>query len=96
MPISLAGIRYATQGVERGGDDAFALAIYAHVQSFLLHDLEKGKEIAERAIAAGPSSAMAWTMASATSGFLGDGAYRRAPGGAGRAALAARRSLVLA
>jgi adenylate cyclase len=70
---AVAGARYAAQGVELGGDDAFALAVYAHAQSFLLHDLDKGREVAARAIAAGPSSAMAWTMASATSGFLGDG-----------------------
>ncbi len=70
---AIAGARYATQAVERGGDDAFALAVYAHAQSFLLHDLDQGRVAAERAIAAGPSSAMAWTMASATSGFLGDG-----------------------
>ena len=71
MPI--AGARYAAEAIERGGDDAFALAVYGHAQSFLLHDLHKGKMVLERAIAAGPSSAMAWTMASATSGFLGDG-----------------------
>jgi adenylate cyclase len=70
---AVAGARYAAQGVELGGDDAFALAVYTHAQSFLLHDLDKGREVAGRAIAAGPSSAMAWTMASATSGFLGDG-----------------------
>jgi adenylate cyclase len=70
---AIAGARYAAQGVEHGGDDAFALAVYTHAQSFLLHDLDNGRVAAERAIAAGPSSAMAWTMASATSGFLGDG-----------------------
>jgi len=69
-----AGARYAAQAVERGGDDAFGLAVYGHVQSFLLHDFQKGRTVLERAIAAAPSSAMAWTMASATSGFLGDGA----------------------
>ena len=69
-----AGARYAAEAIEGGGDnDAFALAMYGHVQSFLLHDFHKGKAVLERAIAAGPSSAMAWTMASATSGFLGDG-----------------------
>ncbi len=68
-----AGVRYATEAIERGGDDAFALAVYGHVQSFLLHDFQKAKAILQRAISAGPSSAMAWTMASATSGFLGDG-----------------------
>ena len=69
---AIAGARYATEAIERG-DDAFALAMYGHVLSFLLHDFHKAKEILERAIEAGPSSAMAWTMASATSGFLGDG-----------------------
>jgi adenylate cyclase len=68
-----AGARYATEAIERGGADAFALAVYGHVLSFLLHDFHKAKAVLERAIAAGPSSAMAWTMASATSGFLGDG-----------------------
>src|SRR5882757_2170205 len=52
---AVAGARYAAQGVELGGDDAFALAVYAHAQSFLLHDLDKGREVAARAIAAGPS-----------------------------------------
>jgi adenylate cyclase len=70
---AIAGAMYATEAIERGGDDAFALAMYGHVLSFLLHDFHKAKEILERAIEAGPSSAMAWTMASATSGFLGDG-----------------------
>ena len=70
---AIAGARYAAEAIERGGDDAFALAVYGHVQSFLLHDFEKARIALERAIAAGPSSAMAWTMASATSGFLGDG-----------------------
>src|SRR5258708_529241 len=63
---AIAGARYATEAIERGGDDAFALAVYGHVQSFLLHDFQKAKIALEHAIAAGPSSAMAWTMASAT------------------------------
>jgi len=70
---AIAGARYATEAIERGGDDAFALALYGHVQSYLLHDFPKATITLERAIAAGPSSAMAWSMASATSGFLGDG-----------------------
>jgi adenylate cyclase len=70
---AISGAKYAAEALARGGDDAFALAVYGHVQSYLLHDFHKAKTILERAIAAGPSSAMAWTMASATSGFLGDG-----------------------
>jgi adenylate cyclase len=69
----IAGAKYAADAIERGGDDAFALAVYGHVLSFLHHDFHKAKAVLERAIAAGPSSAMAWTMASATSGFLDDG-----------------------
>ncbi|MDA9465497.1 adenylate/guanylate cyclase domain-containing protein [Bradyrhizobium sp. CCBAU 53415] len=69
-----AGAKYAAEAIERGGHgDAVALAVYGHVQSFLLRDFQKAKGVLERAIVAGPSSAMAWTMASATSGFLGDG-----------------------
>jgi len=70
---AVAGAKYAAEAIARGGDDAFALAVYGHVQSFLLGDFHKAKIALERAVAAGPSSAMAWTMASATSGFLGDG-----------------------
>ncbi|WP_194459678.1 adenylate/guanylate cyclase domain-containing protein [Bradyrhizobium sp. CCBAU 53421] len=70
---AIAGARYAKEAIDRGGDDAFALAVYGHVQSFLLHDFQGARIALDRAIAAGPSSAMAWTMASATSGFLGDG-----------------------
>jgi len=70
---AIAGAKYAAEAIARGGDDAFALAMHGHVQSFLLGDFHKAKIELEHAIAAGPSSAMAWTMASATSGFLGDG-----------------------
>lgn len=69
-----AGAKYAAEAVERGSDDAFSLAVYGHVQSFLLHDFDKARAVLERATAAAPSSAMAWTMASATSGFFGEGA----------------------
>ena len=89
---AVAGARYAAEAIERGGDDAFALALYGHAQSFMLHDLQKGRNVLERAIAACPSSAMAWTMASATSGFLGDGptAVRQAEQGVRLSPLDAR------
>lgn len=89
---AVAGARYAAEAIERGGDDAFALAVYGHAQSFMLHDLQKGRTVLERAIAACPSSAMAWTMASATSGFLDDGptAVRQAEQGVRLSPLDAR------
>jgi tetratricopeptide (TPR) repeat protein len=49
------------------------LAIYGHVQSFLLHDYERAMLFLDRAIEAGPSSSIAWTMSGATYGYIGNG-----------------------
>ncbi len=69
-----AGASYAAAAIERDPTDAQALAIYGHVQSFLLKDYARAMQFLERALASGPSSALAWTMSSATHGYLGDGA----------------------
>lgn len=66
--------RTAAAAIERDPGDALALAIYGHVQSFLLKDYDTGVEYLDRALAAGPSCALAWTMSSATCGYLGQGA----------------------
>lgn len=63
----------ASAAIERDGNDALALAIYGHVQAFLLRDTTTAIRFLDRAIEAGPSVAMAWTMSSATRGFVGDG-----------------------
>lgn len=63
----------ALAAIERDGNDALALAIYGHVQAFLLHDTDTAQRFLDRAIEAGPSVAMAWTMSSATRGFVGNG-----------------------
>ena len=68
-----AGARYAAAAIEHDPSDALALAIYGHVQSFLLKRYDRAISYLERALQAGPSSAMAWTMSSATRGFVGDG-----------------------
>lgn len=69
----MAAADRALAAIERNGNDALALAIYGHVQAFLLHDLPTAARFLDRAIDAGPSVAMAWTMSSATRGFMGDG-----------------------
>ncbi len=71
---ALAGAIYAASAIERDANDALALAIYGHVQSFLLKDYPKAVLFLDRALAAGPNSAMAWTMSSATCGYMGEGA----------------------
>jgi TolB-like protein/class 3 adenylate cyclase/Tfp pilus assembly protein PilF len=68
-----AGARYAAAAIERDPNDALALAIYGHVQSYLLKRYDRAISYLDRALQAGPSSAMAWTMSSATRGFIGDG-----------------------
>lgn len=63
----------ARAAIEHDGNDALALAIYGHVQAFFLRDMVTAQRFLDRAIEAGPSVAMAWTMSSATRGFIGDG-----------------------
>ena len=68
-----AAATHAFAALERDGEDSLALAISGHVQSYLLKNYEKAISLLDAAIAAGPSSAMAWTMSSLTRGFVGDG-----------------------
>ena len=57
-------------------DDAYApaLAIRGHMKSFVEHDFTAAAALLDRAIALGPNVALAWSFASATSGYLGRGA----------------------
>jgi adenylate cyclase len=87
-----SGAQYAAAAIERDSNDALALAIYGHVQSFLLKDYARATIFLDRALAAAPSAAMAWTMSSATCGYIGDGptAVQRAEQGVRLAPLDAR------
>ena len=69
-----AAARHAAAAVERSGNDARALAIHGHVQAFLLKDYATARHFLDRAKAAGPSAAMAWTMSAATHGYVGEAA----------------------
>ena len=73
----------ARQAIERDRNDALGLAIYGHLQSFLLRDFRAGHAYLERAIVAGPSCAYAWGYSGVTCGYLGDvqGAIERAEQG---------------
>jgi TolB-like protein len=63
----------AAAAIDRDGNDALALAIYGHVQAFLLRDFATALRFLDRALESGPSVAMAWTMSSATRGYIGNG-----------------------
>jgi tetratricopeptide (TPR) repeat protein len=58
--------------IDRDRNDALGLAIYGHLQSYLLKDYGIAQEYLERALEAGPSCAAAWAYSSLTFGYLGD------------------------
>ena len=62
----------ARMAIERDRNDALGLAIYGHQQSFLSKDYSVAQDYLERALAAGPSCAWAWTYSGLTCGYLGD------------------------
>ncbi|MFN8524564.1 MAG: adenylate/guanylate cyclase domain-containing protein [Chloroflexota bacterium] len=64
---------HAATALELEPNDSLCLAIAGHVQSYLLKDYARAVELLDRATAAGPSSAMAWSMSSVTRGFIVDG-----------------------
>ncbi len=70
----LAAAEAAQRAVERDHNDALALAIHGHLRGFLEKDHEGGLAILERAIAIGPSCALAWTFSSYVCGWMGDAA----------------------
>ena len=66
--------RLAATAIELDPNDATALAVCGHARSFLMHDYEAGEELLDRALQEGPSCALAWTLASCTSSYRGEGA----------------------
>lgn len=70
---TLAAARAAALAIERDANDALALAIYGHVQSFLLRDYDRALYYLDRAVDAGPNAPLAWSMSSATRGYLDRG-----------------------
>jgi TolB-like protein/class 3 adenylate cyclase len=65
--------RLATAAVERDPADGFALAILGHARAVLFRDYDGAKELFDRALAAAPSNAMAWTLSSGVYSYTGDG-----------------------
>jgi len=75
--------RLAELAIQSDPDDPTALSIYAHIQSFLCRSFEEGIRKFDRALAVCPNSDLAWSLSSATYGYIGDGpeAVRRAETG---------------
>jgi tetratricopeptide (TPR) repeat protein len=62
----------ARLAIERDRNDAVALAIFGHIQSYLLKDYSVATDYFDRAMAVGPSCAWAWGYSSLTCGYLSD------------------------
>jgi tetratricopeptide (TPR) repeat protein len=65
--------RYASAALERDRRDAVALAIHGHMLSATRRDYDGAMDFLDRAVQAGPSCHMAWTLSSATLAWRGDG-----------------------
>jgi adenylate cyclase len=65
--------RCAVAALDRDSNNAVALAIYGQMLSFTRRDYASARSFLDRAIAAGPSCHMAWTLSSTTAGWMGDG-----------------------
>lgn len=68
-----AAARAASAALDRDANDAQALAIGGHMQSYLFKDYDRAVGLLDHAMVAGPNCALAWCLASLTSGYLGDG-----------------------
>jgi TolB-like protein len=63
---------HARAALEREPNDAIALAIYGHVQSYLFRNYRVARQYLDRALDVGPSCPLAWGYSSLTSGYLGE------------------------
>jgi len=52
--------------------DPMALSLCGHVRSFMFRDYDQATELFDRALAANPSSAIAWLRSSATFSYIGE------------------------
>lgn len=65
--------RLVALAIEYDRHDSLALALRGHILSWFFKRYDQATDLLERALMAGPSCAMAWTMSSCTCSYLGDG-----------------------
>jgi TolB-like protein/Flp pilus assembly protein TadD len=70
---SIEAARLAAAAVDRDPTDGFALAVHGHTKSFLFREYDEAIAIFERALAAAPGNAMAWSLSSGPRSYSGDG-----------------------
>ncbi|MFL5256852.1 MAG: hypothetical protein ACJ8AI_28960 [Rhodopila sp.] len=67
----LRAANFARTAIALEPNDATALAVYGHVQSYLLRDFHAARPYLDRALDAGPSSPLAWAYSSLNRGYTG-------------------------
>lgn len=67
-----AAANAARLAIERDPNDALALALFAHTQSYLRKDYITARGLLDRALVANPSCAWAWSLSSLTRGYMGE------------------------
>lgn len=70
---SIEAARLAAAAVDRDPADGFALAVHGHAKSFLFREYDEAAAIFDRALAAAPGNAMAWSLSSGPYSYNGDG-----------------------
>lgn len=62
----------AHQAIKRDPEDALALVILGHIESFLGCNLEQGKKLIDNSLMLNPYSSFAWMLSSATCSYSGE------------------------
>ncbi len=62
----------AHQAIKRDPEDALALVILGHIESFLGGNLEQGKKLIDNSLRLNPYSSFAWMLSSATYSYSGE------------------------
>jgi DNA-binding SARP family transcriptional activator len=62
----------AHQAIKRDPEDALALLILGHIESFLGCNLEQGKKLIDNSLKLNPYSSFAWMLSSATCSYSGE------------------------
>lgn len=65
--------RLASEAIAHDSGDPLALALCGHHKSFLFREYDRAIALFDRALTAGPNSALAWTLSSPTFSYIGDG-----------------------
>jgi adenylate cyclase len=66
-------VELAARAIELDGQNALALATFAHLKSYLFHDYDSALVYFDRALAACPNHSLAWMLSVSTLSYIGRG-----------------------